>query len=320
MEDFFRVGVIWKLILPRCVFDKNRNTFNSCMNVHHLELFYYVARHGGVSSAARAMPYGIQQPAISSQILQLEDVLGVTLYQRRPFQLTREGQALYEFISPFFGGLSEISNRLRGGGENRLRIASAEVVQRDYLPDLLSRMRRRVKGFHFTLTHGRQHEIEALLVSQQIDVGLSTLMDQTTVNIESRELHRLPQVLLVPAKSTITKAVQIFEKDRIDLPLVSMDSTDVLSRLFQSTLRQRGLEWLPSLEVGSLDLVVRYVAENFGVGLALRHPRVEFPSSVRALDLPDFTPLSFGALWTGRMTPLLEAFLSEAESLAENLG
>ncbi len=320
MEDFFRVGVIWKLILPRCVFDKNRNTFNSCMNVHHLELFYYVARHGGVSSAARAMPYGIQQPAISSQILQLEDVLGVTLYQRRPFQLTREGQALYEFISPFFGGLSEISNRLRGGGENRLRIASAEVVQRDYLPDLLSRMRRRVKGFHFTLTHGRQHEIEALLVSQQIDVGLSTLMDQTTVNIESRELHRLPQVLLVPAKSTITKAVQIFEKDRIDLPLVSMDSTDVLSRLFQSTLRQRGLEWLPSLEVGSLDLVVRYVAENFGVGLALRHPRVEFPSSVRALDLPDFTPLSFGALWTGRMTPLLEAFLSEAESLAKNLG
>jgi DNA-binding transcriptional LysR family regulator len=290
------------------------------MNVHHLELFYYVARHGGVSSAARAMPYGIQQPAISSQILQLEDVLGVTLYQRRPFQLTREGQALYEFISPFFGGLSEISNRLRGGGENRLRIASAEVVQRDYLPDLLSRMRRRVKGFHFTLTHGRQHEIEALLVSQQIDVGLSTLMDQTTVNIESRELHRLPQVLLVPAKSTITKAVQIFEKDRIDLPLVSMDSTDVLSRLFQSTLRQRGLEWLPSLEVGSLDLVVRYVAENFGVGLALRHPRVEFPSSVRALDLPDFTPLSFGALWTGRMTPLLEAFLSEAESLAKNLG
>jgi DNA-binding transcriptional LysR family regulator len=320
VEDFFRVGVIWKLILPRCVFDKNRNTFNSCMNVHHLELFYYVARHGGVSSAARAMPYGIQQPAISSQILQLEDVLGVTLYQRRPFQLTREGQALYEFISPFFGGLSEISNRLRGGGENRLRIASAEVVQRDYLPDLLSRMRRRVKGFHFTLTHGRQHEIEALLVSQQIDVGLSTLMDQTTVNIESRELHRLPQVLLVPAKSTITKAVQIFEKDRIDLPLVSMDSTDVLSRLFQSTLRQRGLEWLPSLEVGSLDLVVRYVAENFGVGLALRHPRVEFPSSVRALDLPDFTPLSFGALWTGRMTPLLEAFLSEAESLAKNLG
>ena len=290
------------------------------MNVHHLELFYYVAKYGGVSSAARAMPYGIQQPAISSQVLQLEDVLGVALYQRRPFQLTREGQALYESIEPFFGSLSEISNRLRGGGENRLRIASAEVVQRDYLPDLLLRMKRRVNGFHFTLTHGRQNDIEAMLVAQKIDVGLSTLMDQTMVNIESRELHRLPPVLIVPVKSTFTKASQIFEKDRIDLPLVSIDSNDALYRLFQTNLRQRGLEWLPSLEVGSLDLVVRYVAEGFGAGLALRHPRAEYPATVRVLDLPDFTPLSFGALWTGRMSPLLEAFLDEAQLLARNLG
>ena len=36
------------------------------MNVHHLELFYHVAKYGGVSAAARHMPYGIQQPAISA--------------------------------------------------------------------------------------------------------------------------------------------------------------------------------------------------------------------------------------------------------------
>jgi len=47
----------------------------SAMNVHHLELFYYVAKHAGVSAAARHMPYGIQQPAISAQILQFEDSL-----------------------------------------------------------------------------------------------------------------------------------------------------------------------------------------------------------------------------------------------------
>lgn len=289
------------------------------MNVHHLELFYYVARHGGVSAAARAMPYGIQQPAISAQILQLEDALGVTLYQRRPFQLTREGQALYDFVSPFFGGLAEMSDRLRGGGEKRLRIAAAEVVQRDYLPELLARMRRRVKGFHFTLAHGRQQEIETLLAAQEIDVGLSTLMDKTAANIEARELIRLPVVLLVTKQSGLTKASQILEQDRIDLPLVTLDSRDVLPRAFQAALRQRGLEWLPSLEVGSLDLVVRYVAEGFGAGLALRHPRVDLPDTVKALPLDDFPPLSFGVLWTGRLSPLGEAFLAEATALAAEL-
>lgn len=289
------------------------------MNVHHLELFFYVAKSGGVSAAARAMPYGIQQPAISAQILQLEDSLGVTLYQRRPFQLTREGQTLYEFIAPFFSGLAEVGDRLRGGGENRLRIAAAEVVQRDYLPDLLVRMRKRVKGFHFTLTHGRQHEIEALLAAQEIDIGLSTLMEKTAANIDARELMRLPVVLLVPAKSGITSAAQIFEKDRIGLPLVTLNANDVLSRSFQTVLRQRGVEWLPSLEVGSLDLVVRYVAEGFGAGLALDHPRVELPASVKALPLDDFPPLSFGVLWTGRLSPLGEAFLAEATALAGEL-
>ena len=33
------------------------------MNIHHLELFYYVAKFGGISEAVRNMPYGIQQPA-----------------------------------------------------------------------------------------------------------------------------------------------------------------------------------------------------------------------------------------------------------------
>lgn len=289
------------------------------MNVHHLELFYYVAKNGGVSAASRAMPYGIQQPAISAQILQLEDALGVMLYQRRPFQLTREGQTLYDFILPFFSGLTEISDRLRGGGENRLRIAAAEIVQRDYLPELLARMRRKVKGFHFTLTHGRQHEIEALLAAQETDIGLSTLMDKTSANIESVELLRLEMVLLVPKTSGISKADQIFDQDRIDLPLVALEAKDVLSRAFQAELRQRGVEWIPTLEVGSLDLVLCYVAEGFGAGLALRHPRVELPASVKALALNDFQPLRFGALWTGCLSPLGEAFLAEATALSGEL-
>jgi DNA-binding transcriptional LysR family regulator len=289
------------------------------MNVHHLELFFYVARHGGVSAAARAMPYGIQQPAISAQILQLEDTLGVTLYQRRPFQLTREGQTLYDFISPFFGRLGEVSNTLRGGAESRLRIAAAEVVQRDYLPDLLVRMRRKVERFHFTLAHGRQQHIEALLAAQEIDIGLSTLLESKGGQFETRELARLPMVLLVPEKSGLKTTGQILERDRIDLPLVALESKDALPRAFQAALRQRGADWIASLEVGSLDLVMRYVAEGFGVGLGLLHPRFQRLPGVRVLPLEDMPPLRFGAVWSGRLTPVGEAFLAEAAGLAGEL-
>ena len=72
------------------------------MNVHHLELFYYVAKHGGIMPAVRNIPYGIQQPAVSAQVAQLEEFLGVTLFQRRPFALTPPGEKLYAFVAAVF--------------------------------------------------------------------------------------------------------------------------------------------------------------------------------------------------------------------------
>ena len=104
------------------------------MNVHHLELFYHVALHGGISEAVRRMPYGIQQPAVSGQILQLEKDLGLTLFQRRPFALTPAGRELFEFIEPFFGKVAETGARLRGETNERLRLAAPSTILRDHLP------------------------------------------------------------------------------------------------------------------------------------------------------------------------------------------
>lgn len=289
------------------------------MNVHHLELFYYVARHGGVSAAARHMPYGIQQPAISAQILQLEDALGVTLFVRRPFQLTKEGQSLYDFITPFFSGLDEMGRKLRGGGENRLRIAAPEIVQREYLPEQLARMRKRVKGFHFTLTQGRQQEIETLLLGQEIDVGLGILTEKPQPGLQTRDLVKLQLVLLVSKQSGITKAAQVLERDRIDMPLITLGATEGISRAFQNGLRQRGVDWLPSLEVGSLDLIARYVAEGFGVGVSLHLPHVKLPAGVNEVPLTDFAPVNFVSMWSGRLSPLSEVFVEEAAKLGKEL-
>src|SRR3989454_959314 len=98
------------------------------MNIHHLELFYYVAKHGGISEAVRNIPYGIQQPAMSGQVIQLEEFLGVTLFHRRPFALTPAGEELYQFIRPFFDNLNSMADKLRGGVSQQMRIGASEIV------------------------------------------------------------------------------------------------------------------------------------------------------------------------------------------------
>ena len=72
------------------------------MNIHHLELFYYVAKHGGIAAAVRNMPYGIQQPAVSGQIARLEEALGAKLFNRRPFSLLPAGVELFELVKPCY--------------------------------------------------------------------------------------------------------------------------------------------------------------------------------------------------------------------------
>lgn len=283
------------------------------MNVHHLELFYYVARHRGVSAAARHMPYGIQQPAISSQILQLEDSLGASLFTRRPFKLTKEGEELFRFISPFFDDLEDFGERLRGGAEKRLRIATPEIVQRDYLPGLLLRMKKRAPGFQFTLASGRVEEIEAMLLAQQADIGFAMLNSKRCEDIRTRDLLRLQMVLLVPKNSRFTKAEDILGRDRIDIPLISLPAAEPLTRLFLDALRRRKTEWFPSLEVSSLDIVSRFVAEGFGVGISLATPKLISDDHVRQLPLSGFPDIIFGALWLGKISPLGQVMLEEAE-------
>src|SRR5208282_5910938 len=111
------------------------------MNIHHLELFYYVARHGGIMEAVRNIPYGIQQPAVSSQIALLEEHLGVTLFQRRPFSLTPAGKKLFDHARPFFANLDALESDLQGGVARHIRIGTSVIVLRDHLPAMLQNLR-----------------------------------------------------------------------------------------------------------------------------------------------------------------------------------
>lgn len=289
------------------------------MNIHHLELFYYVARHGGISAAARKIPYGIQQPAISAQILRLEQDLEHTLFHRRPFQLTAEGKELFEFITPFFGRLEEVSRRLRGGEEAHLAIGAQELILRDYLPPILQEVRKRVPRFSFTLHSLAGDEIERRLLTQELDMGLGPLVGHRQDGLKEEVLIELPPVLLVPEEHRAKDAAALWENAPRGEPLVSLPSSAPLTRLFQRTLQQRKIEWPASLELPSIDLVARYVAEGHGVGLSMMLPRTAPPEGTRVIALPDFPNLPIGAYWLGNATDIKHHFIESARAFVVEL-
>jgi DNA-binding transcriptional LysR family regulator len=107
------------------------------MNIHHLELFYYVARHPGIVAAVRNMPYGIRWPVLSGQLARLQESLGTTLFNRRPLALLCAGKELFEFIRAFFDQLDHVGEPIRGRSAHHRRVAGRAVVVHDHVPEIL---------------------------------------------------------------------------------------------------------------------------------------------------------------------------------------
>jgi DNA-binding transcriptional LysR family regulator len=289
------------------------------MNVHHLELFYYVARHGGIMPAVRNIPYGIQQPAVSSQIAQLEEFLGATLFHRRPFALTPEGEKLYEFIRPFFSNLDRVADELQGGQARHIRIGASTIVLREHLPELFRDVRKKFPGLKLSLREGFPIQFEEWLQRDEIDLAVTLIEKKMAPGIHSLALLELPLVLLVEKNSGIGSAEELWQRDKIDEPLICLPQGETVCRNFQQKLNALGVDWFPGIEVSSLELIETYVANGLGAGVTLALPGKKFPPHVRALPLNGFSPVIVGALWRGRKTPLLEAFLKEVKLRAQQV-
>lgn len=289
------------------------------MNVHHLELFYYVARHGGIMPAVRNIPYGIQQPAVSAQVAQLEEFLGVTLFQRRPFALTPAGEKLYAFCAPFFANLEKLAAEFQGGQARHFRIGASTIVLRDHLPQLLQGAHKKFPGLKVSLREGFPAQLAELLERDEIDLVITLVERKPPAGFHSQVLMELPLVLLVEKSSRLKTAAELWARDKITDSLICLPTTEALTRNFLTRLSELGVDWFPTVEASSVDLIETYVANGLGIGLGVAVPKRTLPANVRALPLDDFPPALIGALWRGKNTPLLAAFLDMARQRAKEI-
>lgn len=282
------------------------------MNIHHLELFYYVVKHGGIAGAVRHMPYGIQQPAVSGQIARLEEALGTKLFNRRPFSLLPAGAELYEFIQPFFDDLEKVASRIRGASE-QLRIAAPSIVLHDYLPGLLRRVRKVVPKFRLQLHEAARADAERLLLAREVDMAITVLDPKQRAGISSRPLLELPLVLLVPKKHGLVEARELWARDKIEETLITFPRGDAVQTHLQRGLDALGVEWFPGIEVNSTRLIECYVENGYGIGATVATPDFKPPSAVRVIPLRNFPPVLIGAVWSGKLSSIAHQFLRELE-------
>lgn len=111
------------------------------LNYHHLFYFWRVATDGNLTRVAQALH--VSQSALSAQIRQLEQTMGVTLFERRgrSLLLTEAGQRVLAYADAIFSKGEELEALLRQGIEPSvqvLRIGVLSTMSRNFVKALVS--------------------------------------------------------------------------------------------------------------------------------------------------------------------------------------
>ncbi|WP_374593925.1 LysR family transcriptional regulator [Sphingosinicella sp.] len=148
------------------------------MELRHLRYFVAVANERNFTRAAERL--NIAQPPLSRQVRQLEEELGVDLFDReaRPIRLTEAGRLLYEQAVQVLAGVDRIREVLRdqaGKGRKRFVIGFVGSTLYGLLPEVIRRFRECAARSDVSVIELSTIEQIAALKDGRIDAGFGRL-------------------------------------------------------------------------------------------------------------------------------------------------
>ena len=144
------------------------------------QVFYIrsIARHGGVTAAAKALY--ISQPALSQTLRQVEAELGVQLFDRevQPMRPTYAGERFLEYADTVIAADERLERQMReireeSGGRLRLGISVQRAMQ--ILPEAMPWFVMQYPNVSIELTEAGSASLEELVLRGQVDLALAAL-------------------------------------------------------------------------------------------------------------------------------------------------
>lgn len=192
------------------------------MELRVLNYFLMVSQEENITKAAQLLH--VTQPTLSRQLMQLEDELGVKLFERsnHSIVLTSDGLLLkrraQEIVSLAEKTKRELTTEKELSGE--IEIGSGEFKSFSLLADVIAAFSEKHPSVRFHLNSGNADTIKERLENGGLDIGL--LADP--VDISRYEITRLPQKetwgIIAHNDFAIAKRPFVTPKDLIGLPLI----------------------------------------------------------------------------------------------------
>ncbi|MBC3949311.1 MULTISPECIES: LysR family transcriptional regulator [Pseudomonas] len=256
--------------------------------LRELKTFIAVARYG--TFAAAGMHIGLTQSAVSSQIKNLEQALGVRLFDRTGRQAILNAAGvralpLAQEMFELFNRMSTPVNPDEYRGE--MKIGAIASAQTGFMPQALLRLRRRAPAVEAKLVPGVSLNLLSQLDAGELDVAILIKPPfELPKELHVQVLETEPFVLIVP--------LDVDESDPLKLlagqPHVRYDRASFGGRQVTRFLREQQIEVHVALELDELDAIVKFVESGLGISLIPQAGLwLERDARVRVISLGDLT-------------------------------
>ncbi|HEV2434852.1 MAG TPA: LysR family transcriptional regulator [Verrucomicrobiae bacterium] len=242
------------------------------MNRNHLALFHAVARAGGISRGAELAR--VSQPAVSKQIKELEEALGIRLLERLPrgTRLTDGGRLLADYAQRLAALEQEAARAVeefRGLKRGRLAIGASTTIGAYLLPQALGEFHRRHPDLELQLEIANTQAIQRLLLAGTVELGLTEgLMEAEP--LDSKIFHEDELVAIAPRGHRLLKRKHVTVRNLCHEPFVMREEGSGTRAVVELALRKRRLSVKPVLSLAGTEAVKHAVIAGIGLAIVSR--------------------------------------------------
>ena len=240
------------------------------VNCDYYRVFYYVAKYGSLSQAARLLLAG--QPNLTRAIRNLEAALGCPLFTRssRGMRLTPEGERLYAHIRVAFehieAGEAELAGS-RSPESGTVFLAASEVALRCLLLPVLREYRRRFPGVHLRISNHCTPQAVAALRAGNADLAVVTTPTDAGAALSETPLREVRETAVCPRSFSDLLERRVTLADLAAHPLISLSADSASYGLYAALFAASGLPFCPEIEAATADQLLPLVEAELGVAV-----------------------------------------------------
>jgi DNA-binding transcriptional LysR family regulator len=284
------------------------------VTLRQIEVFNVVARHQNFTRAAEELH--LSQPAVSMQVRQLEESIGLPLFEQvgKQMHMTEAGEQMYVYGRNMAGLLAEaegVFEAIKGVESGNLTISVATTASH-FATRLLAEFSKQHEGITISLDVTNRQTLRRQLENNEPDL---VIMGQPPagVDVEAAAFMENPLVMIAPANHALISEKKIplshFSNENFVAREVGSGTRGATQRFFD----EHGVPFNTGIEMTSNEAIKQAVEAGLGLGIVSIHT-LELELETGRLDILDVEDFPIIRHWYvlqrkgKRLSPAAQAF------------